>query len=772
MNEDEFRKTPPRPYFPSMLMAATILCAVVFGISEGFWQLYTDSVSSRTLACALAMLLACAAFSILLIAKLREEGSRLFTLLCLCLLVLAFAHSVLIHVSWSRAVSRCLGSPSGFRYEIISDPRTTDRGFVSTAQCMDKTGDVLGFVQLQSAQSFEAGQSVTIVGRTSSLKSDEWSRSLFRKGIVCSIQVVKTMSIEEGAGSSLLRMRRQVLDRIEPARSPDRSILAALTCGRTSELVSFGLRDRCSDIGVSHLFAVSGAHLSIVTALIGAVMDHFHIRGHRASLLAQLPCLGFVLFTGASRSAIRSFLMTCFGLLAGFSDRRSHSLSSLALTAALMLTFDPRALFDLGFCFSFSSVLAISFFSRYGACFFFRCHVPRSLAASISASLFAQLATMPLAVSVFGSVSLLAPISNVALAPLVSILLSCSIVLVPVSLVLPLALIPLQWVASSCTFLIELLAGVPLSSIPVSDGGLISFVAVAALIVLYIAWPDPNPRFVGVVCGCAVACATAPVARYRYWAPPEVVVMDVGQADSILIRDGSSAILVDAGVDERASEALMRNHVFHLDAVVITHWDLDHYGGLEYLMHRCHVERVIVAEGASSHIPADVTAAVSRRIQELSFRDKLKIGSFTAAMIWPQERVSGDANDESLCLKLTYRYRDARLTVGLTGDSESAQAHEYARDMGDVDVLKLGHHGSKVSVDAEVMDRVKPELCIASAGAGNRYGHPSKECQEVVADASSRFLCTKDVGDVAISPAMKGFRVRVNHDAPRDAMLE
>ena len=63
------------------------------------------------------------------------------------------------------------------------------------------------------------------------------------------------------------------------------------------------------------------------------------------------------------------------------------------------------------------------------------------------------------------------------------------------------------------------------------------------------------------------------------------------------------------------------------------------------------------------------------------------------------------------------------------------------------------------------MEGMKPELCIASAGAGNRYGHPSKACQEVVAAASSHFLCTKDVGDITVSPDAKGFRVQAARNA-------
>lgn len=115
--------------------------------------------------------------------------------------------------------------------------------------------------------------------------------------------------------------------------------------------------------------------------------------------------------------------------------------------------------------------------------------------------------------------------------------------------------------------------------------------------------------------------------------------------------------------------------------------------------------------------------------------------------MWPFDTVDGEGNEDSLVLLLSYAQEGKSLRVLLTGDAELDQEREFVWEVGDIDVLKLGHHGSKVSVDTDLLGTLKPELSIASAGEGNRYGHPSDAC----IDAGSR--C--------------GWRIRVHHRTRR-----
>lgn len=94
------------------------------------------------------------------------------------------------------------------------------------------------------------------------------------------------------------------------------------------------------------------------------------------------------------------------------------------------------------------------------------------------------------------------------------------------------------------------------------------------------------------------------------------------------------------------------------------------------------------------------------------------------------------------------------------GDAELDQEREFVQEVGDIDVLKLGHHGSKVSVDGELLDVLKPELSLASAGEGNRYGHPSDACIDAVKEAGGVFACTIEHGDITVTPTANCFAMR------------
>ena len=136
------------------------------------------------------------------------------------------------------------------------------------------------------------------------------------------------------------------------------------------------------------------------------------------------------------------------------------------------------------------------------------------------------------------------------------------------------------------------------------------------------------------------------------------------------------------------------------------------------------------------------------------------IGAFQARVMWPFDTVDGEGNEDSLVLLLSYAREGKSLRMLLTGDAELDQEREFVQEVGDIDVLKLGHHGSKVSVDTDLLETLKPELSIASAGEGNRYGHPSDACIDAVKEAGGAFACTIEHGDITVTPTAKGFAMR------------
>lgn len=316
-------------------------------------------------------------------------------------------------------------------------------------------------------------------------------------------------------------------------------------------------------------------------------------------------------------------------------------------------------------------------------------------------------------------------------------------------------------IAARCVLFFEqLLAAIPGASVSVPPDSIGVFLVPMALAILLVWWPRPRARPMAAGVTCLVFLAALPYVYWDRFAPSSVTVLDVGQADAILIRQGSTVVLVDSGLDERVVTALVRNNVHHIDAVFVTHWDEDHWGGLPAVLEQFSVGTIAVAADALDDAPAQVLNHPGVSYRQVRRGDTVDIGAFRAQVMWPFDSVDGEGNEDSLVLLLTFAQEGKRLRMLLTGDAELDQEREFVQEVGDIDVLKLGHHGSKVSVDGELLGVLRPELSIASAGEGNRYGHPSDECVDAVRAAGGGFACTIEQGDITITPTAKGFTMR------------
>lgn len=651
---------------------------------------------------------------------------------------------------------------SSLEFVVQGDPSINDGTYSYTCEtCVD--GRRLGEVRLSCDRELGAGSHVRVIGRVSRFESDAYGRSRVLRGEVRKVKAVRIVSVDEGSPGPLLRLRNGLLASIAPATDPARALIAGVVCGRSAELRAQPAGDWFSVTGTAHLIAVSGSHLAIVGFVIESALQKTRFsRGLQRGLLV-LALAAYAVFTGASPSAVRACCMVAATLVANGAGRRRHGLSALFVTMAIFVMLRPTVLFEMGFQLSCASVFAILCFCPYATYALVELGVRSGVASILSVTLCSQLATLPVTIPAFGTFSLIAPIANAVIGPVISVLLASSVVLAPCSLV-PLlshgALVVPMIVARCALFFEQLFAAVPGASVSVPPDTVWVYVVPFALAVLLVWWPRPRARPMAAGLACLVLLAAIPYVYWDQFAPPSVTVLDVGQADAILIRQGGAVTLVDCGLDERVVSALVRNNVHHIDAVFVTHWDEDHWGGLPAVLEQFSVGTIAVAADALEDAPAEVLSRPGVEYRQVRRGDTVDIGSFCARVMWPFESVDGEGNEDSLVLLLSYAQGGQSLRMLLTGDAELDQEREFVQEVGDIDVLKLGHHGSKVSVDLDLLETLKPELSIASAGEGNRYGHPSDACIDAVKEAGGAFACTIEHGDITIKPTAKGFAMR------------
>ncbi len=651
---------------------------------------------------------------------------------------------------------------SSLEFVVQGDPSINDGTYSYTCEtCVD--GRRLDEVRLSCDRELGAGSHVRVIGRVSRFENDAYGRSRVLRGEVRKVKAVRIVSVDEGSPGPLLRLRNGLLASIAPATDSARALIAGVVCGRSAELRAQPAGDWFSVTGTAHLIAVSGSHLAIVGFVIESALQKTRLsRGLQRGLLV-LALAAYAVFTGASPSAVRACCMVAATLVANGAGRRRHGLSALFVTMAIFVLLRPTVLFEMGFQLSCASVFAILCFCPYATYALVELGVPSGVASILSVTLCSQLATLPVTIPTFGTFSLIAPLANAVIGPVISVLLASSVVLVPCSLV-PLlsrvALVVPMIVARCALFFEQLFAAVPGASVSVPPDTVWVYVVPFALAVLLVWWPRPRacPMAAGLL--CLVFAAGVPYVYWDRFAPPSVTVLDVGQADAILVRQGSVVALVDCGLDERVVSALVRNNVHYIDAVFVTHWDEDHWGGLPDVLDQFSVGTIAVAANALEDAPAEVLNRPGVTYRQVARGDAIDIGAFRARVMWPFDTVDGEGNEDSLVLLLSYAQGGQSLRMLLTGDAELDQEREFVQEVGDIDVLKLGHHGSKVSVDTDLLGTLKPELSIASAGEGNRYGHPSDACIDAVRDAGGAFACTIEQGDLTVSPTAKGFAMR------------
>lgn len=651
---------------------------------------------------------------------------------------------------------------SSLEFVVHGDPSINDGAYSYT--CDAYAGEKrLGQVRLSCDRELGVGSHVRAIGRISRFENDAYGRSRVLRGEVRKVKAVRIVSVDEGSPGPLLRLRNGLLASIAPATDPARALIAGVVCGRSAELRAQPAGDWFSVTGTAHLIAVSGSHLAIVGFVIESALQKTRFsRGLQRGLLV-LALAAYAVFTGASPSAVRACCMVAATLVANGAGRRRHGLSALFVTMAIFVMLRPTVLFEMGFQLSCASVFAILCFCPYATYALVELGVRSGVASILSVTLCSQLATLPVTIPAFGTFSLIAPIANAVIGPVISVLLASSVVLAPCSLV-PLlsygALVVPMIVARCALFFEQLFAAVPGASVTVPPDTVWVYVVPFALAVLLVWWPRPRARPMAAGLACLVLLAAIPYVYWDQFASPSVTVLNVGQADAILIRQGGAVALVDCGLDERVVSALVRNNVHHIDAVFVTHWDEDHWGGLPAVLEQFSVGTIAVAADALEDAPAEVLSRPGVEYRQVRRGDTVDIGSFCARVMWPFESVDGEGNEDSLVLLLSYVQGGQSLRMLLTGDAELDQEREFVQEVGDIDVLKLGHHGSKVSVDTDLLGTLKPELSIASAGEGNRYGHPSDACIDAVRDAGGAFACTIEQGDITVSPTAKGFAMR------------
>ncbi len=230
--------------------------------------------------------------------------------------------------------------------------------------------------------------------------------------------------------------------------------------------------------------------------------------------------------------------------------------------------------------------------------------------------------------------------------------------------------------------------------------------------------------------------------------------IDVGQGDSTLIVCDGEAMLIDAGDNDKGTAVqlyLIKQQIGSLKYVIGTHPDADHIGGLDVILYKFDCETIIMpdreSDSASCRDVMDTMAAKGYRNTLPWPGDTYALGSASFTVVSLSKQYDKD-NDCSVALML----RHGDNTFLFTGDAESRAENDIVNSEADIgaDVYKTGHHGSKTSSGAALLEAVSPEYAVISCGADNPYGFPHAETLNRLRAMGVRVFRTDEQGTVTV----------------------
>ncbi len=579
------------------------------------------------------------------------------------------------------------------------------------------------------------------------------------------------------------------------------------------------LRQRFALTGLAHMLVISGLHLGFVAAaafsllrLLMMLFPGLTALGYAnkvAAFGAALAASAYAAIAMPHVSTARALVMVLAYALAVIADRSRALLASLALAAIVICLMMPGSTADIGFQLSFASVLAIVLGMRRFAAWWkrrigahrttdhTRGRTPRAVAAIagyVAVSFWALAGVAPLTAYHFNQFSAVGLIANSVVVPIMAIggvicgLSACAIGMIAPALGAPL-LVAAGWSLAAGTYLAGWFARWPAAyfriftptplEIAIAYGFLLLWltrpIERAAITVLPESAAAPLARWRLTCCAILAVMLAADAGWWAHdrWFTPglRVTFLSVGEGDAAVVRfAGGRVMLIDAGgawpggfdFGERiVARYLWAEKIMRVDYLVVSHPDLDHFGGMAFVARNFSPGEFWVT-GAVKHEPmymallAEVAAAkIPLRVVDSAMRP-LVLGGATVRCLGPApEEAERRDNDLSMVLRIAQGLQNKfPQSVLFTGDIEAAGERALlARTpaaMLAATVLKVPHHGSRTSSSSAFVAAVRPQVAVLSLGYRNPFGFPAPEVVERYIAVGARVFRTDRSGAVSV----------------------
>ena len=491
-----------------------------------------------------------------------------------------------------------------------------------------------------------------------------------------------------------------------------KAYLKAFIMGDTS-LIEEDIMSNYKTLGISHLFAISGMHVSLFVFLINKLLKKYKVK----DIIIIVFLLLFLFITDYSESLLRCSTFFIISYLNKVLKLSIKNIYLILISAFFLLLINPYLIYSIGFLFS----VIITFFIILSNKLIKNQTYVKKL---FIMSLICFLASIPILSFYFYNINLLTIIFNMIFIPLVSYL------------IFPLGLITFLFypLDNIYMFFLNLLEG--LSSFFQNINFLSFVIAKPNIFIIFIYYLilflaiKINKKLLIIYFIILLININA-----RYFIRDALVTfLDVNQGDSnVIIFPFGKTILIDTGGLYLSENSISKNKIIpylssigisKIDLLILTHGDYDHMGEAVNLVNDFKVEQVVFNCGEFNDLEKELIKLLNqKKIKYYSCVKELNIDNNKLYFLQTKKYDNENDNSNVIYTELNgYKF----MFMGDAGvDKEKDILDKY--NLSNVDVLKVGHHGSKTSSSKEFIDEINPKYGVISVGKNNRYGHPNKE---------------------------------------------
>ena len=554
-----------------------------------------------------------------------------------------------------------------------------------------------------------------------------YKKYLYNNKIYWTISIENIKKIKNSK-NVFINIRQKIFDRINRIDNTN-NYLNAFVLGN-SKMIDNGVKSSYQTNGISHLFAVSGMHVTLLSGVIIFLLKKLNFNDNITYLITILFLIFYMFLTNYTPSIMRASIMFILLTINKIYKLKIKTINILLLTLFITLSINPYLIYNLGFQFSFT----ISFFlilfndliSKYKNYF----------SKLFIISFISFLASLPINIYNFFQINVFGILLNIIFVPLVSF------VVFPLSLIVfvfPYLNPMLNMIITYMEKLSLFLSNIKVFNIILAKPNIMLLLLYYGIIFLIL--KTYKKRYIIIFVCILFIHSNIPRLDINQY----VLSIDVGQGDSTLIvlPNNKGNILIDTGgkityqkekwkktltnnliSDNTLIPLFKSNGIKRINYLIITHGDYDHMGEAINLVENFKVEKVIFNCGEFNELEQELIKVLDKKkILYYSCIKELNIDN--NKLYFLNNKDYGNENDNSSVIytKLNnYKF----LFMGDAGvEVEEDLIEKYY--LNDIDVLKVGHHGSKTSSAKTFIDEIKPKYSIISVGKNNKYGHPNKD---------------------------------------------